>query len=585
MHAERIAAERQALGRLMDDVTEGLQACLDASGVLQDPCHNGPSPSDHYAHLFTALALMHQPDAPWQVPLDQWLSFSPQRRGHEPFNRLALRLLEASLSKASAKIEALGRVREAIRQCPLGRRYASNNWSLLASVIAMRESPPGARKALAKARFHRQLRAWTTSSGGFVDFPARVGASGGATPPAYHMKYLLCLWLAVSEPHDDVALEYLQRGLDWLALFLTPSGYCGGFGRTNHGLFGDACLLTVLHGLMGHAEKLPQGTTVQLLEAANAMRQRLRAQQRPDGLLWLTPVGECGASGGWDNYMHLTVYNAWIAGLLKATLVGHPWLRGDSTGDWMPGWSAFPAPPVQPQLREDAQAGLLRYRRGQVDLMASTHGQPVQGFSTHEVDLRQAAMLPFHLEWQGLPCMAPPLRLSVKALRAQPKLAGAMPLLECDEMLYGMSRLDTVTWQETERGLCISGQGQPRALLRAASVGLWGRIRDALDWRMLNGALGRAKSLDPCPLFGHHWCFKLELDAATGVITFTLELQGHAGSRARWLNPQGQTVLAPAAGSAHGTSLGPGLFEAAEPLPWPEETHVYQWSVPATRLA
>lgn len=604
MTERAIRTEQQALRALIDDITRGLRTCLRPDGDLLDPCSGKPSPPDHYAHLFTALALAyehrcegghdhgqdhgdddehkHDPaiTAEWQRPIVYWLELKPAQRAHAPFNRLGLRLLEAHLfaqeqpTNRRQSLQSL--VHKGLSVCPTARGYPSNNWTLLATAVQLVERPDSTAALLARTRLHRQLNRWVTHAGGFIDFPRRAHPSGrGATPVAYHLKYLFCLWLALGAGEDRRLLSALTRGLDWLSLVLTDQGYCGGFGRTNHGLFGDACILTVLHGLLRH-ESIPDESAATLLQTCTALRQRLTRQQRQDGLLWLTPGGGCGTEAGWDHYMHLTVYNAWTAGLLSAVLGGNHLLLGQPSADWRPAWSNAKL------CREDRDAGLLRYRNrdAQVDLLLSTHGQPVQGYSRKEVDLRQSALTPFHLECSGHPWLAPPLRIATNILVHNPALAGCTPLVEYNGQLYGMLTLQSIRWLETSQGLWIEGHGQPQALTRAPLSPNWGRFIEAIDWRLLGGKLGRHKALRPEKLTGHYWRLRLELDAHSRCLGFMLELNSApSGSSARWLNPQGSALLD--ADGASLTPLGPAQANCNAPIPWPQKTQRWRWQIAA----
>ncbi|MBK1727731.1 hypothetical protein CKO13_12090, partial [Halorhodospira neutriphila] len=246
------------------------------------------------------------------------------------------------------------------------------------------------------------------------------------------------------------------------------------------------------------------------------MRERCAAQRRGDGLLWLTPARRAGAEGGWDGYMHLSVYNAWTAGLLAATAHGHPGLCGrPPEGLGRLAWRAAPG-----RVEADEQAGLLRLRQGRTDLLLSTRGQPVQGYSRRQADLRAAAGLALHLERAGRPLLPAPPRLPAEALRACPCRAGWTPLVACGRRLYGLARLEAVAWERTDRGLRLKGEGRPVALCRAEAQRGGQRLLEGLDWRLLGGALGRRRGLRPEPLAGHGWRLTLEWDALAGSLRY-----------------------------------------------------------------
>ncbi len=569
-----LAEEQARLAALVAGVRTGLAANVDEGGALVDACQNATTPADHYAPVFLTLALHEsgERDAARRV-FDHWASIPPKHRGHEPFNRLGLGLI-AALEGAWDDPVVAGRH----EHCPLRRRYPSNNWSLLAQALRVREAGSPASLRGQQRSLVAQVRRWTTADGGFIDFPARPDPERGiATPVAYDLKYLLCLHLALGRaPHPELE-RALIRGLDWLRLLLTDAGYCGGFGRSNHALFGDACLLTVLHGLLQRPDALRPEAAQEVLRVARNIRQRLEHQCREDGLLWLTPGGGCGEAAGWDGYMFLSVYNAWFAGLLSATLKGHPWLTGTSLPDWTPAWN-----PEQ-GIHEDPEAGLLRFRGERVDAQISTRGQAIQGFGRSIVDLRQAAMCPFHVELDGRAVVAPPLRISAESLKKHPERAGGTPIVESAGALFGMTRLDAVTVEAVDSGVVLTGSGSPVRLTRAQERTLGDRLRATLDWRLLGGWLGRQQGVRPGNLAGHPWAVQLTLDDREAAVHCQLRLQlPTENAPARWLNPSGTSRLAThteAARPARLSTLGPADYQADAPASWLNEGATWEWTV------
>ncbi|WP_231362874.1 hypothetical protein [Thioalkalivibrio sp. ALJT] len=572
--SDKSAEERALLAALVSDVRVGLLARVEADGALVDACQNATTPRDHYAPVFLALALHSscERDVATEV-LDHWASIPAKHRGHEPFNRLGLGLM-AQMEDTEHHSAVAGRH----EHCPLRSRYPSNNWGLLAQALRVREAESPRRLAWERRRLRAQVRRWTTHEGGFIDFPRRPNAERGiATPVAYHLKYLLCLHLALGRGPDPELERALIRGLDWLRLFLTDAGYCGGFGRSNHALFGDACLLTVLHGLLQRPGALRPDAAQEVLRVARNIRQRLERQRRDDGLLWLTPGGGCGEAAGWDGYMFLSVYNAWFAGLLSTTLNGHPWLTGTSLPDWTPAWN-----PEQ-GIHEDREAGLLRFRGERVDAQISTRGQAVQGFGRSMVDLRQAAVCPFHLEVDGRPVVAPPARISAESLKKHPERAGGTPIVESAGALFGMTRLDAVTMEAVDAGVVLTGSGSPVRLTRAPERTFGDRLRATLDWRLLGGHLGRQQGVRPPTLPGHQWAARLEIDDSEGTLRYLLRLHPPpCEPDSRWLNAAGSRRLlqdSASVGAPSLSALGPAATHADPPASWPRQGITRQWEI------
>lgn len=569
-----ILQEQERLSSLVSEVRSGLVHGLDSSGVLVDACQNASTPVDHYAPVFLALALQVAGEpVPANRLLEHWAGVPGKRRGHEPFNRLGLGLIDSLEGMADHPVVDARRA-----LCPLRRRYPSNNWSLLAQALRVREAAGPVAVRRQQRRMLGMTRRWTTAAGGFIDFPARPDPERGiATPIAYHLKYLLCLHIALSRaPHPELEAALL-RGLDWLRLFLTDGGYCGGFGRSNHALFGDACLLAVLHGLLRRPDGLGPDAAAEVLRVARNVRQRLERQRREDGLLWLTPGGGCGEAAGWDGYMFLSVYNAWFAGLLSATLNGHPWLTGASLPDWAPGWTAPPG------IHEDREAGLLRFRGERVDAQISTGGQAIQGFGRSITDLRQAALCPFHVEVDGRPVVAPPPRVGKDALVNRPAVAGWTPIVEAAGGLFGMTRLGSVTVESRASGVALTGSGAPRRLTRPPERTWRDRLRATLDWRLLGGHLGRQQGVRPPSLPGCRWEALLEIDDAAASFRCQLFLQPIAvNDPPRWLNPAGSARLAASrstGGGSRAATLGVADCRSERPEPWPAPGATRNWEV------
>ena len=158
---------------------------------------------------------------------------------------------------------------------------------------------------------------------------------------AYHHKALFVATVAAWWSGDQRWAPILTKLLDWTLLSWDGDGYVGGFGRSNHALFGDACLLAALL-LIGAAQPEQRAAIPGRMLAG--VLQRWRHQFRADGLLWLTPADamaqtQLGARSGWDEYMHLSVYNAWTAAILA-------WARHLVTNTPCP--AVLVRPPVAP---------------------------------------------------------------------------------------------------------------------------------------------------------------------------------------------------------------------------------------------
>lgn len=483
-----------ALDALIDGCLAGLEANLSgAPPALWDPHSKQDTPPSHYAYCSLALALhQRKPGSPkWQTALDAYLAIPKQDLGHHPFNRLLLLLLRDALDMDNP--HAAERVSTALQRCPLARRYPSNNWTLLAQLCRILEGRTNARAhQRAVADFERLLTHWMTPAGGFIDYPAKPKDGKGSTPIAYHHKALFLTAVAVIYGGAYALAPRLQALLHWAIQWIDQGGLCGGFGRTNHGLFGDACLVASLILL----NRSGACTDPNLQNALSRIAGRLLRQQREDGLIWLTPAG----TTGWDEYMHLTVYDAWFASTLAwASLVRFP--QSAQEIKW--------AEPSEGLFIDDT-AGLLAWRAhsayGLLEAMVSTTGQPPQGFSASEVELRYGGGTVFNLSLNGKALLPPPSRVEVNSLKQAPWLAGNVPIFEFDGRLYGFMATSSESLQQDSKQLVMQLSGHLVCLtLDTRSHSLLARLIDAFDWRFLGRRLARRRNLSR-PSLPHTTC-------------------------------------------------------------------------------
>ena len=580
-----LGEERAELRTLARSVAEALGSCCTETGDVMDPVREGSTPPDHYTHTFTALALQRLGDARWSLPLRYWRQQPVQQRGHAPFNRLALRLLEQGLKAGPDAGGDRSLVVHALEGARVRARYDSNNWTLLAAALDVVEAPSTATRTPAVNRLLKLVDRWTTESGAFIDFPSTPRHGVGATPVTYHSKALFCVWLA-RRSHPDPRLDSaIGKLLSWLTLAVdSHGGWCGGLGRSSHALFSDAALLVVVLDLL-HSETLARSDHRLWLELAGALRERLVRQRRSDGLLWLTPACASGERGGWDGYMYLTVYNAWFAGLILSLLE-------DSCDPLASDRSPFPA---LEKPDEDTEAGLARVDGARLTVRVVTRGQPPQGYGMQLAECRYAGGLPWHVSHRGRPLLPTAGRIAPRSLLQEPWRTGWSPLIQCQGQLYGAVMFERVVTDRQWAVLTIEASGAPAALTRPDPRGV-GRMLAAADWRLFGGRLRRRAALQPQQLPGHIWYYRLWADADAGRMTVTWTLEGLPGSQAYCLNLfpapllrgvddfvwrqevlEGEwpdPVLVPSAGSS---ALGDWSGYRHEPMAWPTRTTVVRW--------
>jgi hypothetical protein len=265
--------------------------------------------------------------------------------------------------------------------------------------------------------------------------------------------------------------------------------------------------------------------------------QRWRHLQRQDGLIGLNPSGdECA---GWDGYMYLSVYNAWAAAVVSWGIHAAPSM------DWTRERAFWRDEAPDNSLQHDPCAGIRRCGNPtSAFMLLSTQGQIPQAFASGAVELRYAGGLPFHLTWQGQPLCPPPVRLAVADLMACPARAGWTPVFQSsDQMLYGLTDWVEETYVESDETIEIRLAGTPRQLLRDPVHGLVGRVRAALDWRVLDGRLGRSAALKRRSLPGLEATLQIRLHKHYPQLDWELALIPGTSGNVSWLNPGAHALL------------------------------------------
>jgi len=539
MSSSNAAEER--LAQLLADLLRGLARNLDRDGWLRDPLSGERTPSDHYAQTSAALAwLLNGEPARARRLVEVWCAQPLEGSGHAPFNRLMLILAREQARDQGLDWLEPGCARRAWRQSRLARSYASNNWRLLAMLCRLIEAPSPAAHRRAVQDFSSHLARWTTSAGGFIDFPARPRAARPiATPSAYHHKAVflttLALWHGGNADLRAPLAAQLVALLRWVRLnWDERHALAGGLGRSSHALFGDACLLAALRLLAASG----------VSEAARMLAplsERLLGQQRPDGLLWLNPAGaESSPRQGWDSYMHLTVYNAWTAALLAWS--GEAARDRQRTAPLAAARDAFAGPTPS----ADAQAGLVRLETGcGLRLWFASGEQAPQGFSRDAAELRYAGGHPVHASLGARLLCPPAVRLPLEDLLRHPALAGWTPLLLAGDRLYGLAVRERWPLDQNAAGLRLGGRAIAQALNRAPSAGLMPRLLSALDWRLCAGAWGRRQALARPSLAGVEARIEWRLAETRAQLGLRLHLVNRSRQTLVYLNPAGHAIIEP----------------------------------------
>ncbi|RLK51630.1 hypothetical protein DFR31_1574 [Alkalispirillum mobile] len=549
----------ERFSRCQDLLTDALREQVRPGVGLWDPLRAGPTPPDHYGNTSAALALLLSrggPDPMWQEPLGAWLGLAQGRIGHAPFNRFLLNLIAgvpAAREVGSGRALLAGRNR-----CRLQRHYPSNNWRLLAQLCQLIEAETTWRRQRALDNLLSSLDRWLTSAGGFIDFPARPQKGTlGATPIAYHHKALFVTTVAACFVDSSKLSQALQRMLDWALSYWDGAGHAGGYGRSTHSLFGDACLVASLRllGVQG-TESRPTGAG-QVLDGVLA---RWEAQRRSDGLIGLTPAdGESAGQSGWDNYMYLSVYNAWAA----AILAWAEFMR--VSGDNRPGLSDIRWPDHDKAVGQDQEAGLMCIKgHDGLRVFLSTRGQTPQAFSRTHAELRYAGGVPFHVNCERRVLCPPTLRIARDDLLARPAMLGWTPVFRVQGELWGLTDYALISVREDDSGVQVVLEGVATALLRPEPITFWQRFFTAVDWR-LGGNQGRRSALRR----GKNYALsaRLTFSVARTSRRVAQELVLHQGESrpVEYLNPGGHALVAihpPAQREISFSRIGPAQGEA-----------------------
>lgn len=511
-----------ALDQLLDGLTTAIADWVRPSLGLVDAHSGKPTPPDHYAQTCAALALcspIKGNTGKRDAALAAWMSTPEDEIDHLPFNRLALHLMRTLFADQFDTLQT-AKIQAGIKRCRLRTRYPSNNWTLLATTCTLLEAAPAARPRHART-MARMIQRWTTTKGAFIDYPSNP-RTAICTPLAYHHKALFLGALALRFCADDELATQTCRLFDWLVHCWDDAGYAGGFGRTTHALFGDACLIAALI-LLGLDESGP----------IDAIAQRLHHQLRPDGFLWLDPWGPTEGTKHWDDYMHLSVYNAWAAATLHAARE----IR-----------ARYPAAPQLQQLRwqanrpglfHDEEAGLASWRDGAGDvILFSTTGQPPQSPTRGVVELRYSGGRIYHCRiGSSHPLMHPGYRGVLSALECAPNLAEQSLILHDGVMMCAVDTFCRAVLTPTSAGFSLDLCGQAHKLAPSLPGSFLGRILAAIDWRLLNGRLGRMSNLKRKPITKYTALITIKLYMTEKSLTVLRKLRLSPLSHESCVNP------------------------------------------------
>lgn len=203
-----------------------------------------------------------------------------------------------------------------------GSTYGNNFVALRALNQLLRYRVLGKEDDLKEARHYMDCTLkWQFDDGIFYDYPRRPGDRDGVPSLAYHSKITLMTLMFGIVSADTEVISRAVAGLEAMESLIAPDGEAYYYGRTNNALYGYACGILAartassLTGVDAPAAKRFSACEKALVAHVN----RHRAQ---DGHLYIVPNGDEAGRCGFDNYMFVSVYNAFtMASLLLSSLI------------------------------------------------------------------------------------------------------------------------------------------------------------------------------------------------------------------------------------------------------------------------
>ena len=444
----------QRLHRLGADVAGYLIRQMDDQGRIFDVVDDAPTPNDHYAQTFLAwaclnLELIDQAERALSAFFDQ-----PQGWWNHPdFNSFALANISVHPRLQAFSERTKKQVDSYLESPPFRsgpKTGVSNNWlAMQAATLALLGQAGGRMDWQAKARkiVEDYALAWQLPDGLFADFPVKPRRGGESTPLTYHAKICSMLIRYALLLNHEQALSAGLRGMEVLCRITFSDGSAFQFGRTNMGLFGYACFLDGLNSLLERGiGELSLWAEVQL-----ALLAKLERLQEADGYIALNPSRNVSRRPSWDEYMHLTVYNAYFSAL--ATIKREAF-RGEISFRKV----------ERSAISILTSSGLSHIKAEETELLLSLSGQAVLGQGHLFCDNRYAGMNICHLTHKDATVVAPP-PLNTKELNGpfEPSFLGFHPWFVEEGSRYQFKSFNLVDIRrgEDDAFLLIVGLSKP----------------------------------------------------------------------------------------------------------------------------
>lgn len=174
------------------------------------------------------------------------------------------------------------------------------------------------------AFFMEHTLKWQMDDGVFYDFPREANDPRGIPSLAYHSKITLITLLYGIISGEQRILDRALAGLESLVNLTANDGEAFYYGRTNNALYGYACAVLALRAaanLLGDAAPARR-----FKHFEHGLYRFTASHAAKDGHLYIAPNPFEDSRSGFDNYMYVTVYNAFMmtALLLSAVIKDSP---------------------------------------------------------------------------------------------------------------------------------------------------------------------------------------------------------------------------------------------------------------------
>ncbi|MBI5236583.1 MAG: hypothetical protein HY886_10100 [Deltaproteobacteria bacterium] len=233
------------------------------------------------------------------------------------------------------------------------------------------------------AFFMEHTLKWQMDDGVFYDFPRKALDPRGIPSLAYHSKITLMTLLYGIISGEKRILDRALAGLDCLVNLSADDGEAFYYGRTNNALYGYASAVLALRVAANLLGNVPAGMRFKRFE--RVLYRFAASHTAKDGHLYIAPNPLEDERCGFDNYMYVTVYNAFMMTtlLLSAVIKDAP-LHEEQRAD---------------ETHYMKQSGFLIRKRASLSAAFNLKGH--NHYEQYLLDPRFTALTPLFLKFNG----------------------------------------------------------------------------------------------------------------------------------------------------------------------------------------